>query len=28
LDLYYEDRGPVDAEVVDTVIDWMKDTLR
>jgi pimeloyl-ACP methyl ester carboxylesterase len=28
LDLYYEDRGPVDAEVVDTVIDWMKATLR
>lgn len=28
LDLYYEDRGPVAAEVVDTVIDWMKDSLR
>lgn len=28
LDLYYEDRGPVDAEVVDTVIDWMKAALR
>ena len=28
LNLYYEDRGPVDAEVVDTVIDWMKAALR
>jgi hypothetical protein len=28
LDLYYEDRGPVDAEVVETIVDWMKATLR
>ena len=28
LDLYYEDRGPVAAEVVETIVDWMKDVLR
>jgi dipeptidyl aminopeptidase/acylaminoacyl peptidase len=28
LDLYYEDRGPVAAEVVETIVDWMKAALR
>jgi dienelactone hydrolase len=28
LDHYHEDRGPVAAEVVDTIVDWMKDALR
>ncbi len=28
LDLYYEERGPISAEVVDTIVDWMKSTLR
>ena len=28
LDLYYEDRGPVAAEVVETLVDWMKAALR
>lgn len=28
LQLYYEDRGPISPDVVDTIVDWMKDTLR
>jgi len=28
IDLYYEDRGPVAAEVVETIVDWMKKNLR
>lgn len=27
-ELYYEDRGPIPSEVVQTIVDWMKDTLR
>lgn len=27
LDLYYQDRGPVPSEVVDTIVDWMKAIL-
>jgi len=28
MQLYYEDRGPIPTEVVDTIVDWMKATLR
>lgn len=28
LALYYEDRGPISQDVVDTIVDWMKATLR
>jgi len=28
LELYYEDRGPVSADVVEAIVDWMKSTLR
>jgi pimeloyl-ACP methyl ester carboxylesterase len=28
VELYYEDRGPVAEEVVETIVDWMKETLR
>ncbi len=27
-DLYYQDRGPIPTEVVQTIVDWMKDNLR
>jgi dienelactone hydrolase len=27
-ELYYQDRGPIPAEVVRTIADWMKNTLR
>jgi dipeptidyl aminopeptidase/acylaminoacyl peptidase len=27
-ELYYENRGPIPSEVVQTIVDWMKDTLR
>jgi dipeptidyl aminopeptidase/acylaminoacyl peptidase len=27
-ELYYEDRGPIPSEVVQTIVDWTKDTLR
>ena len=27
-DLYYQDRGPISADVVKTIVDWMIDTLR
>jgi uncharacterized protein len=26
--LYYEDRGPISADVVEAIVNWMKDTLR
>jgi uncharacterized protein len=28
LELYYQDRGPISTEVVQTIVDWMKATLR
>jgi dienelactone hydrolase len=28
MDLYYEDRGPIAAEVVETIVDWMKVVLQ
>jgi len=28
VDLYYQDRGPISADVVKTIVDWMIDTLR
>jgi pimeloyl-ACP methyl ester carboxylesterase len=28
VELYYEDRGPVAEEVVETIVDWIKETLR
>jgi pimeloyl-ACP methyl ester carboxylesterase len=28
LDLYYEDRGPIPPEVVDTIVSWLTDALR
>jgi dienelactone hydrolase len=28
LALYYEDRGPIPQDVVDTIVDWMKSALR
>jgi len=28
VDLYYEDRGPISADVVKTIVDWMTATLR
>jgi dipeptidyl aminopeptidase/acylaminoacyl peptidase len=27
-ELYYQDRGPISAEVVKNIADWMKSTLR
>jgi dipeptidyl aminopeptidase/acylaminoacyl peptidase len=27
-DLYYQDRGPISADVVKQIVDWMKATLR
>ena len=28
LELYYEDRGPISLDVVDTIVDWMQTNLR
>jgi dipeptidyl aminopeptidase/acylaminoacyl peptidase len=28
LELYYEDRGPISADVVDALVEWFKETLR
>ena len=28
LEIYFEDRGPISQDVLDTIVDWMKATLR